>query len=372
MGFGVYTRLIEGGKVHVPGVRPPAMSELDQYDYQLPRHLIAQSPSPHRSDARLMVVDRRRNSFAHAHIRDLPALLDPHDCLVLNDTRVIPARLVGFRTETGGRWEGLFLEAEDSGIWRVMCKTRGRLTPGETVRLINTGGDEDITLRLGSKLPDGVWVVRPESGEEALSLLERVGRVPLPPYIRKGEMSQSDRENYQTVYARNPGAVAAPTAGLHFTRRLLDEIVARGITLCWLTLHVGPGTFRPIETGTLAEHRMEAEWASLTDQTVSQIADCRGRRGRVVAIGSTAMRVLETAALGGDLRPFTGKTDLFIRPPFAFRAADALLTNLHLPRTTLLVLVRTFGGDDLVNRAYEEAVREQYRFYSYGDAMLIV
>jgi S-adenosylmethionine:tRNA ribosyltransferase-isomerase len=348
------------------------MSDLDQYDYQLPRHLIAQSPSPHRSDARLMVVDRRRNSFDHAHIRDLPGLLNPRDCLVLNDTRVIPARLVGFRTETGGRWEGLFLEADDKGLWRVMSKTRGRLAPGETVRLVNASGEEDITLRMGSKLPDGVWVVRPDTCEEPFSLLERVGRIPLPPYIRKGEMTPSDRESYQTVYARNPGAIAAPTAGLHFTKRLLAEIVERGITLCWLTLHVGPGTFRPIETQTLAEHRMDAEWASLTDEAVSQIAACRGRGGRVVAVGSTAIRVLETAALGGNLRPFNGKTDLFIRPPFTFQATDALLTNFHLPRTTLLVLVRTFGGDDLMKRAYHEAIREQYRFYSYGDAMLIV
>jgi S-adenosylmethionine:tRNA ribosyltransferase-isomerase len=348
------------------------MSELDQYDYQLPRHLIAQSPSPHRSDARLMVVHRRRNSLGHKHIRDLPDLLDPRDCLVLNDTRVIPARLVGFRTETGGRWEGLFLGADDRGLWRVLAKTRGRLAPGDKVKLVDAGGREDITLHLRSKLPDGVWVVRPDSGDEPLSLLERVGRVPLPPYIRKGEMYPSDRENYQTVYARNPGAIAAPTAGLHFTKRLLAEIVERGITLCWLTLHVGPGTFRPIETKTVAEHRMDAEWASLTDEAVSQIAACRKRGGRVVAVGSTAMRVLETAAHRGQLQPFTGRTDLFIRPPFTFRAADALLTNFHLPRTTLLVLVRTFGGDELVNRAYEEAIREQYRFYSYGDAMLIV
>jgi S-adenosylmethionine:tRNA ribosyltransferase-isomerase len=184
-------------------------------------------------------------------------------------------------------------------------------------------------------------------------------------------MVDSDRRSYQTVYARNPGAIAAPTAGLHFTQRLLEEIQGGGVTVSWVTLHVGLGTFRPIETKTLAEHRMHAEWANLPQATVDSIQACRRRGGRVVAVGTTSMRVLETAARDGPLRPLVGQTDLFIRPPFQFRAVDGLLTNFHLPRTTLLVLVRTFGGDDLMKKAYEEAIREGYRFYSYGDAMLI-
>jgi S-adenosylmethionine:tRNA ribosyltransferase-isomerase len=199
-----------------------------------------------------------------------------------------------------------------------------------------------------------------------------VGRVPLPPYIRKGEMVESDREHYQTVYARNPGAVAAPTAGLHFTDALLRRLEAQGVTLARLTLHVGLGTFRPITAATLAEHQMHSEWGSIAQESVDAIAACRGRGGRIVAVGTTSVRVLETAAADGTLRPFTGRTDLFIRPPYQFRAVDAMLTNFHLPRTTLLVLVRTFGGDALMRRAYEEAIREEYRFYSYGDAMLIV
>jgi S-adenosylmethionine:tRNA ribosyltransferase-isomerase len=198
-----------------------------------------------------------------------------------------------------------------------------------------------------------------------------VGRVPLPPYIRAGEMVDADRQHYQTVYARRPGAVAAPTAGLHFTESLLECLKQQGVRLCRLTLHVGPGTFRPITTDSLDDHRMHSEWGEISPECVAQVAAARQRGGRVVAVGTTTVRLLEAAAAGGRLEPFAGQTDLFIRPPYQFRIVDALLTNFHLPRTTLLVLVRTFGGDVLVCRAYEEAVREEYRFYSYGDAMLV-
>jgi S-adenosylmethionine:tRNA ribosyltransferase-isomerase len=348
------------------------MAELDQYDYDLPRHLIAQAPLPFRADARLLVVDRRTKSLSHNYIRDLPDLLAASDCLVLNDTRVVPARLVGRRTATGGHWEGLFLESTADGFWRVMGKTRGKLVPGETITLLNAMGEEDVRLRMAARLPGGLWAARPESNEEPLALLHRVGRVPLPPYIRKGEMVDSDRQTYQTVYARKPGAVAAPTAGLHFTEALLARIEKLGVTLAWLTLHVGPGTFRPISSTALAEHQMHAERAYLDQDTIDKINACRQRGGRVVAVGTTSVRALETASAGGTLAPFAGDTELFIRPPYHFRAVDALLTNFHLPRTTLLVLVRTFGGDDLIQRAYQEAIREEYRFYSYGDAMLIL
>lgn len=348
------------------------MSELERYDYELPRHLIAQSPLPCRADARLLLVDRTAQALTHQHVRDLPELLRPGDCLVLNDTQVVPARLVGFRTATGGRWEGLFLDSTKEGLWRILGKTRGRLSPGETLTLVNADGQEDVRLQLGAKEPGGVWVVRPESEEETFALLRRVGRVPLPPYIRKGEMVASDRQQYQTVYARTPGAVAAPTAGLHFTEMLLEQLQQRGVQLAWVTLHVGLGTFRPIETEQVAAHQMHAEWAHLNQETVETILQCRSRGGRVVAVGTTSVRVLESAAADGSLRPFSGLTELFIHPPYQFRVVDALLTNFHLPRTTLLVLVRTFGGDELVMRAYAEAVREEYRFYSYGDAMLIV
>ncbi len=348
------------------------MTELDRYDYELPKRLIAQSPSVCRSDARLLVVDRSLNSLEHRHIRDLPDILRRGDCLVINDTRVIPARLVGHRQNTGGHWEGLFIEAGPDGMWRVTCKTRGKLKQGDSIILLSTIGNDDVRLELGARQSDGTWIARPMAKEDALTLLNRLGRVPLPPYIRKGRMVDSDRDDYQTVYAQAPGAVAAPTAGLHFTAALLDQLAEGGVDICSLTLHVGPGTFRPIQTERLAEHNMHSEWGSVGQQTVDRIVECRRRGGRVVAVGTTSVRLMETASAGGELMPYAGHTDLFIRPPFQFRAIDALLTNFHLPRTTLLVLVRTFGGGELIRRAYEEAIREEYRFYSYGDAMMIL
>lgn len=348
------------------------MSELDRYDYDLPEELIAQSPLTHRADARLLVVDRASQSLDHRHVRDLPEILRPADCLVVNDTRVVPARLVGYRKQTGGRWEGLFLEVDEHNVWRIIGKTRGHLTPGESIVLVNADGEPDCELELASQLPDKSWAARPKSDEATLALLDRVGRVPLPPYIRKGEMTDADRHRYQTVYAKHAGAVAAPTAGLHFTESLLKKLTDMGVTVCRVTLHVGLGTFRPIQAETLAGHDMHSEWGCITPETVHAIERVRAAGGRIVAVGTTSVRVLETAAAHGGLKPFRGQTNLFIRPPYRFHAVDALMTNFHLPRTTLLVLVRTFGGDELIVRAYEAAIRERYRFFSYGDAMLIL
>ena len=348
------------------------MTELDRYDYELPRHLIAQEPSRNRVDARLLVVNRSSGSLEHRYIRDLPEILKPNDCLVLNDTKVIPARLVGYRTKTLGRWEGLFIESSSEGFWHVIGQTRGRLTAGETLTLLDPAGEPSLLVELVRKEPDRSWIVKPHSTEETMTLLERVGRVPLPPYIRDGEMKEADRQTYQTVYAKTPGAVAAPTAGLHFTPPLLKKMEEQGVDLVYLTLHVGLGTFRPIAVESLDQHQMHSEWASLSSEAVERIKNRRKAGGRVVAVGTTSMRTLESAARDGVLKPFAGHTDLFIRPPYDFHAVDALLTNFHLPKTTLLVLVRTFGGDELIRRAYEEAIREEYRFYSYGDAMLIL
>ena len=348
------------------------MSELDQYDYALPRELIAQRPLLRRSDARLLVVRRQESSLDHAHVRDLPELLNRGDCLVLNDTRVIPARLAGRRTRTGGRWSGLFLTADAQGHWKVLAKTRGKLAAGETITLQDRDGREACRLLVLAKLDGGVWAVRPEVDEPTLDLLDRVGRVPLPPYIRGGNMVDADCTNYQTVFAKHPGAIAAPTAGLHFTPELLQRLEDRGVNCCRITLHVGLGTFRPIATEQLSEHPMHAEWAHISAETVDRLHQVRQTGGRVVAVGTTVVRTLETAAADGQLRPWQGETDLFIRPPYRFRAVDALLTNFHLPKSTLLVLVRTLGGDALLRRAYAEAIREEYRFYSYGDAMLIL
>ena len=348
------------------------MSELDPYDYNLPRDLIAQKPLARRSDARLLIVNRKLGSIEHGHVRDLPEHLAAGDCLVLNNTRVIPARLVGRRERTGARWTGLFLSSDDDGNWQVLGKTRGKLEPGEAIGVLSWDIRESLRLRLLTKLDGGVWVVRPEPMGEALELLDRVGRVPLPPYIRDGEMIESDLEAYQTVFASQRGAVAAPTAGLHFTPELLQRLAAKGIPHTFATLHVGVGTFRPITAERLADHPMHSEWCSLGQEVVQQLQQTRAVGGRIVAVGTTVARTLESAARDGELRAMSGMTDLFIRPPYTFRAVDALLTNFHLPKSTLLILVRTFGGDELIRRAYSAAIAEGYRFYSYGDAMLIL
>ncbi len=348
------------------------MSELDDYDYQLPPELIAQDPLPQRTNSRLLVVDRTSRQLSHRHIRDLPELVRPDDCLVLNDTRVVPARLVGHRTQTGGRWEGLFLSVDQRGDWQILGKCRGKLQATETITLHDPAGRDDVKLWLLEKMPDGAWIAHPEGSEDVWTLLDRLGHVPLPAYIRHGKAVAADRTRYQTVYARTPGSSAAPTAGLHFTDKLLGQLIDRGAFVCRVTLHVGPGTFRPVSAEKLADHVMHSEWGEITPAAVERIDACRREGGRIIAIGTTSMRVLETAASGGVLRPWRGETSLFIRPPYKFQACDGLLTNFHLPRSTLLVLVRTFGGDELIRAAYQEAIRQRYRFYSFGDAMLIL
>ncbi|MFO0904411.1 MAG: tRNA preQ1(34) S-adenosylmethionine ribosyltransferase-isomerase QueA [Pirellulales bacterium] len=349
------------------------MAEIDEYDYELPPDLIAQQPLPHRADARLMVVRRAEQTIEHFHVRDLPELLGPRDCLALNDTKVIPARLVGYRELTGGRWQGLFLEADAQGAWQVLGKTRGKLEPGERIVLVDREGRDAARLTALARLDQGRWAMRPDGDEAWTAVLERAGRVPLPPYIRDGEMTDADLQSYQTVYAQKPGAVAAPTAGLHFTPLLMERLEARGVGRTYLTLHVGIGTFRPVSVERLEDHPMHSEWAQLPAATADRLRAARAAGGRIVAVGTTAVRTLESAVrLRGELTDWEGTTDLFIRPPYQFQAVDALLTNFHLPKSTLLVLVRTFGGDALLRRAYHEAVAERYRFFSYGDAMLIM
>ena len=350
------------------------------FDYELPAELIAQQPLENRVDARLMVVDRQRGAIDHHHIRDLPRLLQPGDRLALNDTKVIPAQLRGIRTATEGRWQGLFLGQQASGDWKLVCKTRGHLQPLETITLLDREARPADKLWLLERIEDGVWLARPDSETPTLELLDRLGRVPLPPYIRGGNMVDADVQDYQTVYAQRPGAVAAPTAGLHFTDQLLKAIEQSGVGLSALTLHVGLGTFRPIAVDNPAEHVMHTEWAELSAAAAGELNDCRQQGGRIVAVGTTVARALETVAArqpaecerGETLNPWQGDTDLFIRPPYSFRGLDAMLTNFHFPRTTLLLLVQAFGGTELVRQAYLEAVEQEYRFYSYGDAMLII
>ncbi len=348
------------------------MTDLNQYDYHLPRELIAQHPLSCRSDARLMIVSRQDQSLTHTYVRDLPEHLSAGDTLVLNDTRVLAARLQGYRTGTGGRWSGLFVTSDAAGHWEVLSKTRGKLREGERVMLQDRSAHDALCLKFLADLGEGLWVVQPDEQGSPVDVLQRVGRVPLPPYIRGGEMEEADIEQYQTVFARRAGAIAAPTAGLHFTNDLLARLTDAGIQLCRITLHVGIGTFRPIAVERLEAHTMHSEWGEISQSTVERLLECRRAGGRIVSVGTTSVRVLETAARSGGLQAWQGETDLFIKPPYTFRAVDALLTNFHLPKSTLLVLIRTFGGEELMKRTYEEAIAERYRFFSYGDAMLIV
>jgi S-adenosylmethionine:tRNA ribosyltransferase-isomerase len=390
----------------------------DFFDYHLPPELIAQAPLAERDQSRLLVVRRSTQSIEHRLFLDLPGLLNPSDLLVLNDTRVVPARLVGRRARTAGRWEGLFLRELPDRTWEILSKSRGKLTPGEQIQVeppphplpLSPRGERGegnvapvLRLRLLEKTSDGHWLVQPESAggsalvghseeeslESTLQLLERYGQVPLPPYIRRGQAGPDDRERYQTVYARQAGAVAAPTAGFHFTPRVFERLRERGIDWTFLTLHVGLGTFQPIQGDDITKHVMHREWGELSAETAEAINACKSRGGKVIAVGTTSARVLETVAAnpsrnplpgsgrgpGGGvaaIRSWKGEADLYIYPPFQFRAVDALITNFHLPRTTLLLLISAFGGTDLIRRAYQAAIDERYRFFSYGDAMLIL
>ena len=371
----------------MPQARQPAshtmastMGDADLYDYDLPRELIAQHPLADHAAARLLVVRRATGSLEHRQVCDLPELLAPGDLVVVNNTRVVPARMIGRRAATGGRWEGLFLqverEGEQAGCWRVLAQTRGRPAIGERIVLVDREGHDAAELVLAGRAGGGAWLIRSTEDEPAEAVLLRAGRVPLPGYIRGGDEQPGDVPRYQTVFARESGSAAAPTAGLHFTEELLAALANRGVGRADVTLHVGLDTFRPIAAERLDDHQMHTEWCDCHPETAAAVQATQARGGRVVAIGTTAVRTLETAALratgGESIVATSGPTDLFIRPGHSFRAVESMLTNFHMPRTTLMVLVSTFAGRELVARAYAEAIRERYRFLSYGDAMLMV
>ena len=351
---------------------------VDNYDYDLPDHLIAQHPTERRDESRLLLVNRQTGEITHHVFSDLPALLDPGDLLVMNNTQVVPAKLTGTRTATGGKWDGLFLREEGETDWRIIGKTRGKLTAGETISLSpavcneqGTQPHESLELKLIEKGSGGEWIVHPHRDESTLALLSQFGTMPLPHYMQR-EADQADFDRYQTTYAERPGAVAAPTAGLHFTKEVLDKCHQRGISEAKVTLHVGLGTFRPVKVDRLTEHEMHFEWCELPDETANRINEVKQSGGNVVAVGTTSVRTLESVAQQGELAAWQGETNLFIRPPFQFQVVDKLLTNFHLPKSTLIVLVSTFANRELILEAYQEAVKEEYRFFSYGDAMLIV
>ncbi len=342
------------------------MHRTSDFDYDLPPSLIAQDPLPDRGGSRLLVLDRAGGAVRHGRFVDVVDLVAPEDVLVINVSRVIPARLHGKR-ETGNVAELLLVRELPDGTWLAMGHPGGKLKPGRRVTF-----GPDSSAEIVEALGGGLRRVRFVGPLDAPATLAQYGEVPLPPYIRRAPRPE-DRERYQTVYAAHDGSVAAPTAGLHFTRDLLDRLRAKGVALSEVDLHVGPGTFKPVETDDLARHAMHAEPYRVSDAAAALINQRRDAGGRVWAVGTTVVRTLETlAGPGGRISPGAGETRLFIHPPYAFRAVDRLLTNFHLPRSTLLMLVCAFGGYDNVMRAYGEAIEQRYRFYSYGDAMLVV
>lgn len=341
---------------------------VDLFDYELPPERIAQHALEPRDSSRLLILDRQTGKLEHRVFRDIVDYLHAGDLLIVNDTRVLPARLYGTRTKTGGKWEGLFLQSTADG-WEMMAQTRGKPEIGETITI--EGADWHLTLL--ERTPNKTWIVRPSKEGSPEELLSPVGHTPLPPYIRGGHDEANDQSRYQTVFADKPGAVAAPTAGLHFTPELLESLQRKGVMLEKVTLHVGPGTFLPMTVEETDEHVMHFEWCQLTPAVARRIRDVKNSGGRVVAVGTTAVRTLETAALQGHQEHgFSGSTNLFIVPPFEFKMVDCLITNFHLPKSTLLMLVSALAGREAILAAYREAIEKEYRFYSYGDAMLIL
>lgn len=336
------------------------------FDYELPPELIAQEPIEPRDASRMLVLEPG-GQLRHEVVRDLPMHLAPGDVMVVNNSRVIPARTWARRLPTGGRAEILWVEPRDDGCWSALVRTRRPVNPGDRLAV-----GEAIATVVGPRQPDGTLPLALEGGGEVLELLEREGHTPLPPYIRRGVATPADRERYQTAYARPPGSVAVPTAGLHFTPELLEALRQRGVEIVELTLHVGPGTFRLVHEEDPTRHVMHTERYEIPAAAAGAVNAALRDGRRVLAVGTTVVRALESA-VGPDglVRPGPGRTNLFIRPPYRFRTATMLLTNFHWPRSTLLMLVCAFGGRERVLDAYRVAVRERYRFYSYGDGMLL-
>ena len=339
------------------------MHRLSDFDYDLPGAQIAQYPLPDRSASRLLVLERATGSVRHLHFRDLPSLIPPGDVLVINTSRVIPARLHGKR-EGGQDAEFLLVREAADGTWLALAHPGGKLKPGRRVTL----GDDSV-VEIVEVLGGGLRRVRFVGSLDALTTLAKYGEVPLPPYIRRAP-DRDDRERYQTVFATHDGSVAAPTAGLHFTTELLARLHEQRTFVTAIDLHVGPGTFKPVETDVLDRHTMHPEAYEIAPGAASGI---NHNRGKIWAVGTTVVRALESAAnAAGEVVDGGGETSLFIRPPYEFKVVNYLITNFHLPRSTLLMLVCAFGGHEQVMRAYREAVKDGYRFYSYGDAMLVL
>ncbi|MWC28776.1 tRNA preQ1(34) S-adenosylmethionine ribosyltransferase-isomerase QueA [Paenibacillus sp. MMS18-CY102] len=345
---------------------------VDLFDFELPEELIAQTPLVERTGSRLLTLDKRTGEIQHGTFLEIEQYVQPGDLLVLNDTRVIPARLFGMKSDTGAKVELLLLKALGDNRWEALAKPAKRLRTGtELVFGADEAGEPLLRAFIEAEGEHGSRIVRFEYEGIFQELLDRLGEMPLPPYIKE---KLDDRERYQTVYARHEGSAAAPTAGLHFTTELLERLQRKGVGIAYVTLHVGLGTFRPMSVDTVEEHVMHSEYFELSETTAQQIVETKSRGGRIIAVGTTSARTLESAAslfTDGTVQACSGWTDIFIYPGYSFKLVDSLLTNFHLPKSTLVMLVSALAGRDAIMQAYQEAVALRYRFFSFGDAMLI-
>jgi S-adenosylmethionine:tRNA ribosyltransferase-isomerase len=351
----------------------------DDFNFNLPEELIAQKPAERRTDARMMVLHRDTGLIEHRHVHNITDYLQAPDLLVMNNTRVIPARIFGEKPETGGKVELLLLEEVELHVWQCLMRTSRRPKPGAHMRFC--GGELDVEMVEEGE--QGRCLLRFTSERPLLELLDESGVPPLPPYIARKEQTADqlarDKQRYQTVFAKEPGAVAAPTAGLHFSEELLAELSEQGVPQAMLTLHVGIGTFRPVDAEIITDHKMDEERYLVSTDSLAQIKRAKDQGGRVIAVGSTSVRTLETVApvfaaqcAAEKFAALEGRTDIFIYPPYEFQVVNAIVTNFHLPKSTLLMMMSAFAGRENMMKAYEEAIREKYRFYSYGDCMLII
>ena len=339
--------------------------KLTDFSYELPQELIAQDPLENRESSRLMVLDRKTGSIEHKVFRDVIDYLNPGDCLVINDTKVIPARLMGVKEDTKAGIEVLLLKRKTGNVWETLVRPGKKARPGCRISF----GDGLLTGEVIDVVEDGNRLIRFEFEGVFEEILDQLGEMPLPPYITH---KLQDRNRYQTVYAKNDGSAAAPTAGLHFTNDLLDRIEKKGITVVRVTLHVGLGTFRPVKVDNILEHHMHSEYIHVTKEAADTINRIHEKGGRVIAVGTTSLRTLESAVdEQGKIRPASEETDIFIYPGYQFKAVDALITNFHLPESTLLMLVSALAGREKILNAYRIAIQEKYRFFSFGDAMFI-
>lgn len=346
----------------------------EQLNYFLPQELIAQQPASVRSDSKLLVLERATGKIVDSQFSDVANFLSAGDCLVLNDTKVLPARFF-VRRDTGGKLEGLFLAQNPDGTWEIMLKGTRKLNVGDTIVLKDKQRNDFCPAVLLEKQGEGRCRLELEADLGTEAVLEEVGFPPLPPYIKRDDdpaLAKVDKQRYQTVYARRPGAVAAPTAGLHFTEGLIGQLKRAGVCFAYITLHVGAGTFKPVTVENLEEHQIHREQFSIDEENVRIIDKARKEGGRIIPVGTTSTRTLETIAADSKIKAVEGSTDLFITPGYEFKITDAMITNFHLPKSTLLALVGAFAGLDNVLAAYKHAIEKRYRFYSYGDAMLII